>query len=109
MSGGSMNYLCHRLESDATFRQDTPERRAFAKHLKLVTKALHDIEWVDSGDYGEGDESKAIRACLGDRAALAAEIERLRAEFRLYKDALWKACGDDEALVKATLESQGAA
>lgn len=37
------------------------------------------------------------------------EIERLRAEFRLYKDALWKACGDDEALVKATLESQGAA
>jgi hypothetical protein len=43
--------------------------------LELVIKALHDIEWVDSGDYGPGDENKAIRACLGDAVMLAAVLE----------------------------------
>jgi uncharacterized small protein (DUF1192 family) len=43
--------------------------------LKLVAKALHDIEWVDSGDYGPGDENKAIRACLGDAAMLSTVLE----------------------------------
>lgn len=64
MSGGSMNYLYSRIEMDATFAQDTPLRKAFAEHLDLVCKALHDIEWVDSADYGPGDEDEAIRACL---------------------------------------------
>ncbi len=64
MSGGSMNYLYSRIELDATFEQNTTLRKAFAKHLELVCKALHDIEWVDSADYGPGDEDEAIRACL---------------------------------------------
>lgn len=64
MSGGSLNYLYRRLLYDADFACDTPERKAFAAHLKLVARALHDIEWVDSGDYGPGDENEAIRACL---------------------------------------------
>ena len=64
MSGGSMGYLYSRIEMDADFAQDTPERKAFAEHLKLVVKALHDIEWVDSCDYGPGDEVPAILACL---------------------------------------------
>ena len=75
MSGGSMNYLYSKIEYEATFHEDTPERRAFAKHLKLVAKALHDIEWVDSGDCRPGDENEAIRACVGDRAILFAAIE----------------------------------
>lgn len=75
MSGGSMNYLYSKLEYDANFREDTPERRAFAKHLKLVAKALHDIEWVDSGDYGPGDDTDAIRACLSSGATLEAAVE----------------------------------
>ncbi len=74
MSGGSMNYIYSKLEYEANFRQDTPERRAFAKHLELVVKALHDIEWVDSGDYGPGDETAAIRACLGDARMLQATL-----------------------------------
>ena len=74
MSGGSMNYLYSRLEY-AEFTADTPERRAFAQHLKLVAKALHDIEWVDSGDFGPGDENEAIRACLGDAVMLATVLE----------------------------------
>jgi hypothetical protein len=64
MSGGSMNYLYIKLLSGADFVQDSPERVAFAEHLKLVAQALHDIEWVDSGDYGLGGEVQAIRACL---------------------------------------------
>jgi hypothetical protein len=74
MSGGSMNYLYSRL-GYAEFDVDTPERRAFAQHLKLVAKALHDIEWVDSGDFGPGDENEAIRACLGDAVMLATVLE----------------------------------
>ena len=77
MSGGSMNYLYSQLEY-ADFRADTVERKAFAHHLKLVAKALHDIEWVDSGDYGPGDENAAIRACLRPEQMLEAVIENAR-------------------------------
>lgn len=65
MSGGSMYYLYRKVE-DAEFEQDTPERKRFAEHLQKVAKALHDIEWVDSCDYGLGDEDEAIRACVGN-------------------------------------------
>lgn len=36
----------------------------------------------------------------------ALHMEQLEAELLLYKNALWKACGDDEEVVEATLESQ---
>ena len=75
MSGGSMNYLYSRIEYDAKFLGNTPERKAFRFHLEKVAQALHDIEWVDSGDYGPGDEEAAIRACIGDGAVLDAAIE----------------------------------
>lgn len=65
-----MNYLYSRIESDAVFSLHTPERRAFARHIQLVVKALHDIEWVDSSDYGPGDENEAIRACLSQTAVM---------------------------------------
>jgi len=64
MSGGSMKYLYSKVLHESDFPLDTPERIAFAKHLNLVAQALHDIEWVDSGDYGPGDDSAAILACL---------------------------------------------
>jgi len=68
VSGGSYNYAYSNVSMfvDSLERNDsTPLRKAFAKHLKKVVKAMHDIEWVDSGDYGEGDEEKAIKAVLG--------------------------------------------
>lgn len=74
MSGGSMDYLYSKVQS-AEFRQHTPERAAFAKHLELVAKALHDIEWVDSSDYGPGRENAAIRACIGDAMCLKAAVD----------------------------------
>ena len=65
-----MNYLYLKIE-DAGFSTYTARRRAFAEHLRLVAKALHDIEWVDSCDYGRGDEDAAIDACLASGAVLA--------------------------------------
>ncbi len=95
MSGGSMDYLYSKVEMDGVFRQTTPERRAFAKHLKLVVKALHDIEWVDSCDYSPGDETAAILACLSPGAVL----EQLIAEAKEARAAL------DAAIAKAKGET----
>ena len=75
MSGGSMNLLYTTIVADGVFEQNTNERRAFAKHLELICQALHDIEWVDSGDYAPGRENDAIRACLAPGAVLQAAID----------------------------------
>lgn len=69
MSGGSYDYAYRDMDSfirDLDRNASTPLRKAFVKHLAKVAKAMHDVEWVDSGDYSEGDEDKAIAACLGD-------------------------------------------
>lgn len=87
-----MDYLSGKVES-ACFSEHTVLRRAFRAHLQLVAKALHDVEWVDSCDYGRGDEEPAIRACLAGgqllkavvveavaiQKLLASEIERVEA------------------------------
>ena len=69
MSGGSYDYAYDRAEDMADrlieYSKD-PLRIAFAKHLKQVAQAMHDIEWVDSGDYGEGREEESIKAVLGE-------------------------------------------
>lgn len=78
MSGGSMNYLYSKLLYDATFHTNTPERKAFREHLHKVANALHDIEWVDSGDSGPGDENAAIRACLQPDSVLGALVEQAK-------------------------------
>jgi len=74
MSGGSMNYLYSKIEYDAVFKTDTPERKAFRKHLVKVAAALRAIEWNDSGD-GASDEEELIRACLSPTATLEAVTE----------------------------------
>jgi hypothetical protein len=66
MSGGTMGFLYLRIAAGLQFARNTPERRAFAEHLEKIAKALHDIEWVDSGDWVKGRENAAIQACLGD-------------------------------------------
>lgn len=86
MSGGSMNYFYQKFDYDARFTENTPLRKAFAEHLTLVAKALHDIEWVDSADYSGGDENEAIRACLGTnevpmiQKVLLKQVEQLKLE-----------------------------
>ena len=86
MSGGSWEYFYARLDDVATrlCSSRDPLRRAFGKHLEKCSEALHDIEWVDSGDYGIGDEAKAIKVALGkDSPALVLEESRKHAEAAL--------------------------
>ena len=57
MSGGSYDYVGYRIKDIQLRGVETNRRRmAFQLLLKLVGEAMHDIEWVDSCDYGPGDE-----------------------------------------------------
>lgn len=88
-----MNYLYSRIESDLTFRMDTPNRKAFYDHMQKVVKALHDIEWVDSSDYGPGDEDAAIMACISPADVLVRAIEDANMARYALEAALKAACG----------------
>ena len=66
---------------------NSPRRRAFVEHLKLVSKALHDIEWVDSGDSVPGSEDEAIDAVLSTGQVLehlVKEAEEKILELEVY-------------------------
>jgi len=99
MSGGSYDYLFSKVDlaaEDILARRSTPLRRAFCEHLKLVSKALRDIEWVDSCDSSEGSEDAAIRKVLGpgaDKLAtqeLIKELDQRMTQLREWKDQLSK-------------------
>ena len=68
MSGGSMDYLYIKVDevADMLMHEKSPARRAFGKHLKKVAHALHEIEWVDSGDSSSPDDINAIRDIFED-------------------------------------------
>lgn len=87
MSGGSLEYVYGKVEEAADLiasRSGKPLHRAFANHLRLVSEALHDLEWVYSGDYSEGDEDSAIRAVISPTA----EVETARNSLvQAFKDA----------------------
>jgi hypothetical protein len=84
MSGGSLDYVYCKVE-DAASRvrsmAETPLQRAFAEHLYKVSKALHDLEWVLSCDYSQGQEVEAIMACVTPADVLNVAVDRaLRAK-----------------------------
>lgn len=70
MSGGSWDYVYHHIQEavDGLLHQSDPLRVALGRKLEPFVKALHDIEWVDSCDYGKGQECEAIMAALGTDA-----------------------------------------
>ena len=71
MSGGSYDYFYSKIEEFAErINKSTPQRRAFYNLLCKVADAAHDIEWVDSGDYGKGDENEAIAKCVSPKFSL---------------------------------------
>ena len=75
MSGGSYDYAYWKIaDLSESIRERAGEwegspahklRLEFAYLLEKVAKAAHDIEWVDSCDYGPGDEVEALEAVLG--------------------------------------------
>jgi hypothetical protein len=74
MSGGSWDYAFSHFDGVANrlSRESDPLRRLLGIRVELIAKALHDIEWVDSGDYNSGDDVAAIKAVLS--ADLSADI-----------------------------------
>lgn len=67
MSGGSWEYVCYKI-SEAGQRlqgEACPYRRALSDVVLKLAKVMHDIEWVDSCDMGEGDDVKAIKEFMG--------------------------------------------
>jgi hypothetical protein len=95
MSGGSYDYISGRVEEAAGMvarRADgAPNeslRRAFAAHLELVSIALHDLEWVDSGDTSPGDEEAAIRKVISPEAELAMTVQRAEKALEALRGAL---------------------
>lgn len=87
MSGGSLDYVYTKI-SDAAYtiehRESTPLQRAFAAHLRKVAEALHDLEWVYSGDRIDGDEVEAIRNVITP----ADELQSALSEAKLAQVAL---------------------
>ena len=56
MSGGSMNYLCYRIEEEA----DNMGDREIIALCKDMATLMHDREWFLSGDYRESDWIKSL-------------------------------------------------
>lgn len=78
-----MEYISFNLrEAVKGMRKHTLERRTFAKHLEKVAEALYEVEWVDSGDKSDGDETEAIMKCIGDGDILAVALEEAEAAVR---------------------------
>ncbi len=93
MSGGALDYGYQKVRyiAEELARQATRlEHRALVKHLLNVSLALHDTEWVLSGDYAEGDELEAIARVLGSGAMLEKAVDEARAAKEQLEQALAK-------------------
>ena len=91
MSGGSLDYVCYKLDDAIDTiekRATTVLQKAFAKHLKDVAKALHDLEWVYSGDYSEGQEVESLRKVINKEMELKAATEQAEFALKQLKDVL---------------------
>ena len=49
MSGGTMNYICYKIEECADYVDD----KEIKDLIKDMSKLMHDLEWYESGDYGK--------------------------------------------------------
>ena len=76
MSGGSWDYVTYKFQDVADRLKEEKDtlRRALGGHIELIVKAMRDIEWVDSGDYGPGDEVESIKKVLKSHKELRMAI-----------------------------------
>lgn len=82
MSGGSLDYAFRHIDEaidQILNRHPTVVQRAFATHLKLVSLALHDLEWALSGDTSPGNEVPAIMAVIKPQDVVLEAVATLRA------------------------------
>ena len=86
-----MDYVCYKVGDAADSieaRATTPLQKAFAAHLRDVSKALHDLEWVFSGDYGEGDETEALSKVVNKKMELEVATNDARIALKQLQDVL---------------------
>ena len=86
-----MEYAFHYVEDAAETivrRSRNPLHIAFADFLKDVSVALHDLEWVLSGDYGEGDEIGAIKKVLNRSVFEKTSVTELENAIKQAQDAM---------------------
>ena len=93
MSGGSLEYLYSKVEEAANSIGGSPLHNAFAAHLHLVSKALHDVEWVMSCDYVPGDDEASIRKCIAPDAEINAAVKAAEVARKNLDDAIHRANG----------------
>jgi hypothetical protein len=88
VSGGSYDYAYCKIDELASAveqRARDPQckgrnlRLAFARHLRKVAKAAHELEWADSGDTGWPDPVQWIRAVVTPADEIAAATDNARA------------------------------
>lgn len=68
MSGGSLDYVCYKVEeaADRIKGDERPLYRAFGRHLDAVAKALYAVEWEYSRDTGRDSSVPDIQAAIGE-------------------------------------------
>lgn len=91
MSGGSLDYVCYRVDDAVDTiekRATTPLHKAFAQHLRDISKALHDLEWVFSGDYCEGQEVESLKKVVNKQMELEAATNDARTALKQLQDVL---------------------
>lgn len=94
MSGGSLNYFYQEVsdiiaivrEKNHDYQNSDQMIESFAVHLERISNALHDVEWVFSGDYSVDQCYESVNACLGQESIAYAikqteqEIKRMELE-----------------------------
>ena len=91
MSGGSLEYCFYKVDVAVEVierRAKTVLQKAFAAHLRDVSKALHDLEWVYSCDYSDGDEVEAIRKVVNKEMELEAATNDAKIALKQLQDVL---------------------
>jgi hypothetical protein len=96
MSGGSWDYVSSRFREvgERLVIDSEANRRALGSLVLKVAEALHEIEWVDSGDCMPGKENAAINEALGanaDALILAEAVAEAKACWEKLAEAIVQA------------------
>lgn len=58
MSGGSHGYICYRIEDELVGAMHDKELNDL---MKDIAELAHDVEWYDSGDYGDETYKECVK------------------------------------------------
>ena len=96
MSGGSLDYIQHKIDdaADTIFRRaadrdDANILRAFSRHLAECGRICHEIEWDFSGDSSlDGEDYQAIRRLIGRKAIVGQAVTEAKEMIKRLQQAI---------------------